>query len=87
MLDTANHPKTICGIADLRAEVGQELGVSPWYEMSQDRLTAFAGATGEKYRIHIDPARATRSPMGATIRHGLFTLSLGPDLMDTTQTA
>jgi acyl dehydratase len=83
MLETANPPKTIRGIAELRAEVGQELGISPWYEMSQERITAFAEATGDKYWIHVDPARAAKSPMGATIAHGLFTLSLGPVLMDT----
>ena len=76
-------PKTIRGIAELRAEVGQALGISPWYEMSQDRITAFAEATGDEYWIHVDPARAAQSPMGATIAHGLFTLSLGPHLMDT----
>ena len=76
-------PKTIRGIAELRAEVGHELGISPWYEMSQDRITAFAEATGDEYWIHVDPERAAQSPMGATIAHGLFTLSLGPQLMDT----
>jgi acyl dehydratase len=83
MLETANPPKTIRGIAELRAEIGQELGISPWYEVSQDRITAFAEATGDNYWIHVDPVRAAQSPMGATIAHGLFTLSLGPGLMDT----
>ena len=83
MLETATPPKTIRGIAELRAEVGQELGISPWYEISQDRITAFANATGDKYWIHVDPALAAQSPMGGTIAHGLFTLSLGIYLMDT----
>jgi acyl dehydratase len=82
MLETATPPKTIRGIAELRAEVGQELGISPWYEISQARITAFADATGDRYWIHVDPARASQSQLGTTIAHGLFTLSLGIQLMD-----
>jgi hypothetical protein len=82
MLKTAT-PKTIRGAAELSAAVGEELGISPWYEVSQDRISAFAGATGDQYWIHVDPKRAEAEGMGATIVHGLFTLSLGPQLMDT----
>ena len=83
MLETANRPKTIRGITDLKAEVGRELGISPWYDMSQARITAFAEATGDRYWIHVDPVRSAQTPLGATIAHGLFTLSLGPQLTDT----
>jgi acyl dehydratase len=82
MLKTATQ-KTIRGAVELSAAVGEELGISPWYETSQHRITAFADATGDQYWIHVDPKRAEAEGMGSTIAHGLFTLSLGPQLMDT----
>jgi acyl dehydratase len=81
MLETATL-KNIRGAAELSAAVGEELGISPWYEVTQDRISAFADATGDQYWIHVDPKRAEAEGMGATIAHGLFTLSLGPRLMD-----
>ena len=69
---------TINGIADLRERVGQELGVSEWYEITQERIDAFARDTGDTYWIHTDPERARSTPFGSTIAHGLLTLSLGP---------
>jgi acyl dehydratase len=82
MLETQT-PKTITSASALRAAAGKELGVSSWLEVSQDRITAFAEVTGDHYWIHTDPARAAASGMGSTIAHGLFTLSLGPQLTDT----
>ena len=69
---------TINGIADLKARVGQELGVSDYYEVTQERIDAFADASGDHQWIHVDPERAKETPFGGTIAHGLFTLSLGP---------
>ena len=69
---------TINGIEDLRARVGQELGVSDWHEVTQSAIDAFAEATGDHQWIHVDPERAKETPFGGTIAHGLYTLSLGP---------
>jgi acyl dehydratase len=69
---------TISGIDELRAKVGEELGVSDWHEVSQDAINAFADATGDHQWIHVDPERAAQTPWGSTIAHGLYTLSLGP---------
>ncbi len=69
---------TINGIDDLKAKVGDELGVSDWYDVTQERVDAFADATGDHQWIHVDPERAKETPFGGTIAHGLFTLSLGP---------
>ena len=69
---------TIDGIDDLKAKVGEELGISDWYEVTQERVDAFADATGDHQWIHVDPERAKDTPFGGTIAHGLFTLSLGP---------
>ena len=63
--------------ATLRESLGQEFAVSDWLEVTQDRITRFADATGERQWIHVDPARAAaESPFGTTIAHGFLTLSL-----------
>jgi acyl dehydratase len=69
---------TISGIDELRAKVGEELGVSEWHEVTQEAIDAFADATGDHQWIHVDPARAAQTPWGSTIAHGLYTLSIGP---------
>src|SRR3954464_9664220 len=69
---------TISGLDELRAKVGEELGVSDWHEVTQERIDAFAAATGDDQWIHVDPERAAETPFGGTIAHGLYTLSLGP---------
>jgi acyl dehydratase len=69
---------TISGIDELRAKVGEELGVSEWHEVTQEAIDAFADATGDHQWIHVDPDRAAQTPWGSTIAHGLYTLSIGP---------
>jgi acyl dehydratase len=69
---------TITGIDELKAKIGDELGVSDWHEVNQDEIDAFAEATGDHQWIHVDPERAAQTPFGGTIAHGLLTLSLGP---------
>jgi len=56
--------------------LGQEVGVSEWFEIDQDRINKFAEATGDFQYIHIDPERAAQTPFGTTIAHGFLTLSL-----------
>jgi acyl dehydratase len=73
---------TLDGIAGIRSRLGQELGVSAWYEVSQDVVDAFAACTGDRQWIHVDRARAAASSFGGTIAHGLLTLSLGPRFAD-----
>ena len=63
-------------IDELPKFVGQEIGVSGWLEVTQQRINQFAEATGDQQWIHVDPARAQESPMGGTIAHGFLTLSL-----------
>ena len=64
---------------DLPALVGQEVGVSDWLQITQERVNEFADATGEHQWIHVDVDRATRE-MGGPIAHGYLTLSLIPHL-------
>jgi acyl dehydratase len=64
---------------ELPSLVGQELGVSDWVTIDQDRIDKFADATGDHQWIHIDIERAKREmPGGKTIAHGYLTLSLIP---------
>jgi acyl dehydratase len=57
---------------------GAEFGPSSWVEVPQERIDAFAEATGDHQWIHIDPERAAHGPFGTTIGHGYLTLSLLP---------
>ncbi len=68
-------------LGTLRGQVGTEVHVSPWLEVTQDRIQAFAEATDDHQWIHVDPVRAgTESGYGGTIAHGYLTLSLYPML-------
>ncbi len=69
---------TLTGPDEVKAAVGQELGVSDWYEVTQETINQFAEVTGDHQWIHTDPEKAAQTPFGGTIAHGLFTLSLGP---------
>ena len=61
----------------LRQMVGQEVGVSKWVEVTQERINAFADATDDHQWIHIDSRRAKEdSPYHRTVAHGFLTLSL-----------
>lgn len=62
--------------ADWLASKGQEIGVSDWLLVSQERINLFADATGDHQFIHIDPERAAATPFGGTIAHGFLTASL-----------
>jgi acyl dehydratase len=68
-------------VDELRSLAGQEVAVSDWLEITQERVNQFADATGDHQWIHVDPERARReSPFGTTIAHGFLTLSLLPKL-------
>ena len=69
---------TLNGIDEVKARVGQELGVSDWEEVTQEQVDAFAEATGDHQWIHVDVERAKQTPFGGTIAHGYYTLSLAP---------
>ncbi|WP_135213396.1 MaoC family dehydratase [Vitreimonas flagellata] len=64
-------------LSELPSLVGQELGVSEWLEITQDRVNRFADATGDHQWIHVDVERATKE-LGSPIAHGYLVLSLVP---------
>src|SRR3954465_14189205 len=61
---------------EIRASIGQEIGVSSWLSVDQARIDAFAEATEDRQFIHVDPAAAAQTPFGGTVAHGFLTLSL-----------
>lgn len=74
--------REIASLAELKELVGQDVAVSDWVEVTQERVQQFADATGDHQWIHLDVERSQReSPYGTTIAHGFLTLSLLPALM------
>lgn len=70
-------PRIIESVAELRSLVGQEVGVSDWFTVSQALINAFAETSGDRQWIHLDVERCkSESPYGSTIAHGFLTLSL-----------
>ena len=69
--------RVIDGVAELRGLVGQEVGLSDWFTVTQERINAFAEVTEDRQWIHCDADRArAESPYGTTVAHGFLTLSL-----------
>lgn len=67
----------LAGARALKERVGQEVCVSDWLEVTQQRIDQFAAAGGDHQWIHVDVERARReSPFGAPVAHGFLTLSL-----------
>ena len=76
--------KANLSLRSLESRVGEQVGVSPWVEITQERIDLFARATEDFQWIHVDPARAKDSPYGGTIAHGYLTLSMLPKLAEST---
>jgi acyl dehydratase len=73
----AKPARVIAGVEELRSLIGQEVGVSDWFVVSQSLIDAFADVTQDRQWIHCDPERArTESPAGTTIAHGFLTMAL-----------
>ena len=68
--------KTVMTTSELQSLVGQQVGISRWFEVSQARIDAFADCTEDRQFIHVDPEAAQATPFGGTIAHGFLTLSL-----------
>jgi acyl dehydratase len=64
-------------VRTLNTRVGEQIAVSSWLEVTQERINQFADATGDHQWIHVDPVRAAAElPSKTTIAHGFLTLSL-----------
>ncbi|MBW2364321.1 MAG: MaoC family dehydratase N-terminal domain-containing protein, partial [Deltaproteobacteria bacterium] len=66
----------IKGLDKIMALVGQEVGLSDWFEVDQERINKFAEATEDYQWIHVDKEKAEKGPFGTTIAHGYLTVSL-----------
>jgi acyl dehydratase len=74
---TETRPRTPLTFEQFRTLAGQEIGVSDWTTVDQQRIDQFAECTGDHQWIHVDPERAKRqSPFRTTIAHGYLTLSI-----------
>ena len=70
--------RTFTTLEDITTAVGEELGVTDWLTIDQERVNAFADATDDHQWIHVDIERSAAGPFGGTIAHGYLTLSLLP---------
>lgn len=72
-------------LSDIKNRVGEEIGVSGWIVVGQERIDEFAESTEDRQFIHVDPSAAAQTPFGGTVAHGFLTLSLlsrmGADVM------
>jgi acyl dehydratase len=66
----------VISVDQLENYIGQEVGITEWLEIDQERINKFADATVDHQYIHVDPERAAQTPFGTTIAHGFLTLSL-----------
>ncbi len=66
----------VASLDDIRARIGEEVGVSRWLTVGQERIDGFADATEDRQSIHPAPVAAAQTPFGGTIAHGSLTLSL-----------
>jgi acyl dehydratase len=66
----------VASLDEIRSRIGEEIGISSWLTVDQNRIDAFAEATEDRQFIHIDAEAAAQTPFGGTIAHGFLSLSL-----------
>ena len=66
----------VAALDEIRARIGQEVGLSSWLTIDQQRIDEFADATEDRQFIHTDPEAAAQTPFGGTIAHGFLSLSM-----------
>lgn len=67
--------------AQLLDLVGEPIGVSDWYELTQHQVNQFADATRDHQWIHVNPNQAADGPFGGPIAHGFLTLSMAQQFL------
>ena len=71
-------PTRTMSLEEVKSHIGEEIGVSEWFLLDQDRISRFADVTEDHMFLHVDPDAAAATPFGGTIAHGLLTLSMMP---------
>ena len=66
----------VAALPDIRSKAGQDIGVSGWLTIDQQRIDEFAESTEDRQFIHVDPQAAAQTPFGTTIAHGFLSLSM-----------
>ena len=66
----------VTSLDEIRERLGQEVGVSSWLMIDQQRIDEFADATEDRQFIHTDSEAAQQTPFGGTIAHGFLSLSM-----------
>lgn len=72
-------------IEKIKTMIGQEIGISDWFLIDQNRINQFADCTEDHQWIHVDIERAAQGPFGKTIAHGFLTLALIPAMSQSIQ--
>ncbi|WPR74959.1 MaoC family dehydratase [Algoriphagus sp. NG3] len=76
-------PVIIGSFEEFEQHIGQSLGTSEYFHITQEQINIFAKATHDHQWIHTDPERAkAEGAFGNTIAHGYLTLSIVPHLWD-----
>lgn len=71
----SSERKATC--AEMKSRIGEELGVSDWFDVTQTLIDQFSASTCDPDWIHIDPERAAQeTPFGGSIAFGFWTLSM-----------
>ena len=68
----------VLSVEKMKERIGDELGLTDWLKMDQDRIDKFADCTLDHQWIHVDKEKAAQGPFGQTIAHGYLTVSLLP---------
>ena len=63
-------------LTEIKSRIGEEVGLSNWITLDQQRSDGFANVTEDRQFIHTDPAAAAQTPFGGTVAHGFLSLSL-----------
>ena len=53
-----SYSTEIENLEDLNRYLNKEIGISDWFEMTQDKVNSFAELTQDKQWIHIDQEKA-----------------------------
>ncbi len=74
---------TFKDFAEFKTMKGEELSPTPYIEVTQEMINAFAQGTQDDQWIHTDPEMAAKhSPFKKTIAHGFMSLSLIPKMLN-----
>jgi acyl dehydratase len=67
---------------DISTISDRELGETEWLLIDQQLINRFADDTFDHQYIHVDTERASKTPFGTTIAHGMLVLSLIPHFLE-----